>query len=158
MYNTTVYSYTIYRRCLLFAKLKDNIASTKQRRENHSIKEDIWIMEKETNNDRKEEMLPMIDAIIYRINFLCDKNDMSIYELAKLSGLSQSTLNEIMQRRSTKPRFNTLSKIAFGLGMDLKEFFDDPVFERIKGIHDQERPERIKPSRRRRNTETEKDD
>lgn len=82
----------------------------------------------------KQEMVTMKEAVIYRINRLCQIHGLSIYELAKVSGVSQSTLNEIMQGRSENPRINTFKKISSGFGIKLQEFFDDPVFEHIEGI------------------------
>ncbi|NCU19113.1 helix-turn-helix transcriptional regulator [Pallidibacillus pasinlerensis] len=105
------------------------------------------------NRTREDGWFTMVQAIIHRINHLCNEYDMSIYELSKLSGVNQSTLNEIMQERSKKPRIDTMKKIAFGFGMRLPEFFDDPVFDRIKGVDDQELPERS--NRRRKKTKSE---
>lgn len=111
-----------------------------------------------TNDNRngKDEMVSMVQAVVHRINTLCERYDMSIYELAKLSGITQSTLNEIMQGRSERPRIDTIKKIAFGFGMQLPEFFDDPIFERIEGVDDQDPPVRLK-SRRKRKSENDKD-
>lgn len=104
---------------------------------------------KSNNKDGKEEMYTMVKAVVHRINTLCEEHDMSIYELSKLSGITQSTLNEIMQERSERPRIDTIKKIAFGFGMNLTEFFDDPVFERIEGVDDREPPVRLKQRHRR---------
>lgn len=97
---------------------------------------------------RMDEWFTMDQAVVHRINYLCELKNMSIYELAKLSGVSQSTLNEIMQGRSERPRIDTIKKVAFGFGMKLTEFLDDPIFERIKGVDDQEPPVRLAEQRR----------
>lgn len=99
-------------------------------------------MEKD-KQDKRGEMMTMVDAVIYRINSLCDKRGYTIYELSKLSGIAQSTLNEIMQGRSARPRIDTITKICLGLGIPVKDFFDDPVFENIKGVHDDENQKKI---------------
>lgn len=95
----------------------------------------------------KEEMYTMVQAVIHRINTLCEQHDMSIYELSKLSGITQSTLNEIMQGRSERPRIDTIKKVSFGFGIKLTEFFNDPVFENIEGVDDREPPKRLKNRR-----------
>ncbi|WP_277680337.1 helix-turn-helix domain-containing protein [Gracilibacillus dipsosauri] len=102
----------------------------------------------ENENQNKGEMYSMVDAVVYRINDLCEKNDMSIYELSKLSGVSQSTLNEIMQGRSKRPRLDTLVNIAFAFGIRPRDFLDHPVFDQIEGVHDREPQERLKKRRK----------
>jgi transcriptional regulator with XRE-family HTH domain len=108
----------------------------------------------DSDDVRKDEWHTMVTAVVHRINALCEQKDMSIYELAKLSGVSQSTLNEIMQGRSERPRIDTIKKIAFGFSINLHEFFDDPVFDKIVGVDDQEPPQRIKKRRKSNETET----
>ena len=49
---------------------------------------------------------------------------MSMYALSKRSGISQSSLSNLMKRGST-PSFFTLDKICDGLGITLAQFFSD---------------------------------
>lgn len=108
------------------------------------------------SNNGKEEQLTMVEAVVYRINDLCKQHDMSIYELAKLSGVTQSTINEIMQGRSLRPRIDTLAKIASGFGLKIAEFLDSPVFDNIKDINIDENKERIAEKKRRRKLQNQK--
>ncbi len=68
----------------------------------------------------------MIDEkyIINRIRQLCERKHMSMYALSKRSGISQSSLSNLMKRGST-PSFFTLDKICDGLGITLAQFFSD---------------------------------
>lgn len=68
------------------------------------------------------------EAVIFRINQLCEEQQINILSLSQLAKVSQSTINEIMQGRSKHPRIITIRKIANGLGMTLAEFFDDDIF------------------------------
>ncbi|MED4852196.1 helix-turn-helix transcriptional regulator [Caldifermentibacillus hisashii] len=80
----------------------------------------------------KEGMkVTMNEAVVYRIKSLCEKFDMSVYELSKRSGVTQSTINEILRGITKNPRIATLSKVAQGFGMDLTNFFDDPIFKYV---------------------------
>lgn len=80
----------------------------------------------------KEGMtVSMSQAIVYRITKLCEEKEMSIYRLAKDSGINQSALNEIMQGRSKDPRIKTIGKIAKGFNMNLSSFFNDSIFKHI---------------------------
>lgn len=107
----------------------------------------------QSNRGEEKEMVTMVEAVVRRINNLCEVHNMSIYELSKLSGVSQSTLNEIMQGRSSRPRIDTLKKVAFGFNMTLSDFFNDPIFEQIQGVDDQKRGQRISKKHKRRKTE-----
>lgn len=81
-------------------------------------------------------MITITEALKKRINDLCEKYEISIYRLSKESGVPQSTLNEIMQGRSKDPRASTVSKIAKGFGITAQEFYNDPIFDNLKDIHD----------------------
>lgn len=62
--------------------------------------------------------------ITNRIKELCEKKQMSMYALSKKSGISQSSLSNLMKRGST-PSFFTLDKICDGLGITLAQFFSN---------------------------------
>ena len=64
--------------------------------------------------------------IANRIKELCDKRQMSMYALSKKTGISQSSLSNLMKRGST-PTFYTLDKICDGLGITLSQFFSKDI-------------------------------
>ncbi|RAL20830.1 helix-turn-helix domain-containing protein [Thermoflavimicrobium daqui] len=68
------------------------------------------------------------EKVALRIKILCDSKGITINKLAKLSGLTQSTLNSIVNGESKNPRLLTLEKICYGLGITLQEFLDSPEF------------------------------
>lgn len=59
-----------------------------------------------------------------RIRKLCEKRKLSINKLAGMSGLNQSTIDNIMRGVSKSPGAITLHKIANALNMTLSEFTD----------------------------------
>lgn len=59
-----------------------------------------------------------------RIRQLCNQRGISINKLATMSGLKQSTLDNIMRGLSKNPKAKTLHKIANALNMTLAEFLD----------------------------------
>lgn len=77
-------------------------------------------------------MVNIGDELRQRIVQLCEQKQMSIYRLAKKSGVPQSTLNEIMQGRSRDPRLSTIIQIAQGFDMSIQELLDDPIFESVE--------------------------
>lgn len=57
-----------------------------------------------------------------RIIELCEKQNISRYQLARRSGMSESSISNLLNRHSD-PRFTTLNRICEGLGMTVAQFF-----------------------------------
>ena len=64
-------------------------------------------------------------AIAQRIEFLCDKNNITLNKLATISGITQSTLHNIIMGNSENPKIKTLFMIAQAFNMSIIEFLDD---------------------------------
>ena len=60
--------------------------------------------------------------IIERIEELCEKKHMSRYRLAQKSGIAQSSISTLLNRKSV-PTIQTLEKICDGFGITLSQFF-----------------------------------
>lgn len=61
-----------------------------------------------------------------RILSLCQKRGITVNKLAVMSGIHQSTLDNIVRGISKNPRIKTLHKIANTFGMTVAEFLDFP--------------------------------
>ena len=72
------------------------------------------------------------DVIKYRISALVKERNIIINKLATLSGLTQSTLEDIMNGRTKNPKLKTLHRIAIGLDMKLSELLDFPEMNETK--------------------------
>ena len=68
------------------------------------------------------------DAVRYRINELCDKYNITVNKLATISGITQSTINNITGGRNNSTTISTIKKICDGLDISIKDFFDSPLF------------------------------
>ena len=53
---------------------------------------------------------------------LCNERNITPNKLATLSGLRQSTLDNILKGHTKSPGINTLRKLAYGFNMDWIEF------------------------------------
>ena len=62
--------------------------------------------------------------IVDRILTLCRQRGITIYQLGKMSGVSHSTLDNIVNKRTFNPRLKTLHKIALAFSMTVAEFLD----------------------------------
>lgn len=70
-------------------------------------------------------------AILNRISNLCKERNITLNKLATLSGITQSTLENLILRNTKYPRIITISYICQGLQIELKDFFDDPLFKNL---------------------------
>ena len=61
-----------------------------------------------------------------RIRQLCKKQGITVNYLATLSGLKQSTIDNILRGTSRNPKVHTLHQIAVTFNMTLSEFLDFP--------------------------------
>lgn len=72
------------------------------------------------------------DAVARRIQNLCLERDIAINALANQSGISPSTIYSMLNRKSQNPGVVSIQKICDGLGISVREFFDDPLFENLE--------------------------
>lgn len=66
------------------------------------------------------------EAIIKRLTALCKARNITVNKLAVLSGITQSTVENIMTGKTTNPKLKTLHKLAIGLDMTVSELLDFP--------------------------------
>ena len=72
------------------------------------------------------------DAIIKRLSDLSADRGITINRLATLSGITQSTINSMMNGETKNPKLKTLRKIAMGLNMTVSELLDFPEMNEME--------------------------
>jgi len=84
-------------------------------------------------NDNKADVYPDLEdenGLVYseiyakRIKELCDKKGLSINQLAEMSGVKQTTIDNIIHGVSKNPTTKTIHLIATALGMKFSEFVE----------------------------------
>ena len=73
---------------------------------------------------RGVEYLQAENYIIAKIEKLCEKKNISRYRLAQKSGIAQSSISTLLNRKSV-PTIQTLEKICDGLDITLAQFFTE---------------------------------
>jgi len=68
------------------------------------------------------------DVVASRILELCKTNNITLNRLSTISGVNQSTLNNIVSRVNKCATVTTVKKICDGLNITLVEFFDTEDF------------------------------
>ena len=66
------------------------------------------------------------DVIIKRLTTLCKERNITVNKLATLSGITQSTVENIMSGKTKNPKLKTLHKLAIGLNMSVSGLLDFP--------------------------------
>ena len=66
------------------------------------------------------------DVIIKRLKELCAEKNITTNKLATLSGITQSTVDNLMRGKTRNPKLKTLHKLAIGLDMTVSELLDFP--------------------------------
>ena len=72
------------------------------------------------------------ETVKARILRLCGERKMSLHRLAVESGVSPSTLKNIVYGKSKNPGIVTIKMLCDGLGVTLTEFFDTEEFRSLE--------------------------
>lgn len=68
------------------------------------------------------------EAVAKRILELCKENNITINKLSTICGITQSTLNNIVNRNNNSPTVSTIKKICDGLEITIVDFFNTEDF------------------------------
>ena len=71
-------------------------------------------------------------AVRARILDLCAQRQITVNRLATISGVTQSTVNNIVSGRNNSVTVSTIKKLCDGLDISLREFFDVPAFDDLE--------------------------
>ena len=72
------------------------------------------------------------EAVRVRIIELCGQRDISINKLCNMSGVTQSTVNNIVSGRNNSATISTIKKLCDGLGITIQKFFASNLFSDLE--------------------------
>lgn len=72
------------------------------------------------------------EAVKKRILQLCDEMNITVNKLGTISGVTQSTINNIISDRNNSTTVSTLKKLCDGLEITICEFFDTDDFKNLE--------------------------
>ncbi len=72
------------------------------------------------------------EAVKERILELCRKNDITVNKLCTISGVTQSTINNIVSGRNNSTTISTIKKLCDGLDISIQEFFSSELFRDLE--------------------------
>ena len=71
-------------------------------------------------------------AVRARILELCDERNISVNKLCGMSGVTQSTVNNIISGRNNSATVSTIKKLCDGLGITIEDFFNSDLFRNLE--------------------------
>ena len=72
------------------------------------------------------------EAVKERILELCRERDITINKLSNMSGVTQSTVNNIVSGRNNSTTISTIQKLCDGLGITIEDFFHSELFRGLE--------------------------
>ena len=72
------------------------------------------------------------EAVRERILELCRERNISVNKLSTISGVTQSTVNNIVSGRNNSATISTIKKLCDGLGITIEEFFNSELFRGLE--------------------------
>ena len=67
-----------------------------------------------------------------RIEGMCTERNLTINALSNISGVTQSTVNDIVSGKTYNAGIVTIKKLCDGLGISVREFFDCDLFSHLE--------------------------
>lgn len=71
-------------------------------------------------------------AVRERIEELCREKNLSVNKLSNMSGVTQSTVNNIVSGRNHSTTISTIKKLCDGMGITIEEFFNSELFRGLE--------------------------
>ncbi len=72
------------------------------------------------------------EAVRGRILELCAQRNISVNKLCNMSGVTQSTVNNIISGRNKSTTISSVKKLCDGLGITISEFFQSDLFSELE--------------------------
>ena len=76
-------------------------------------------------------MMNISEAVAERIIGLCIERSITVNKLSTMSGVTQSTVNDIVNHRAKNIGIVTIKKLCDGLDITITEFFDTETFRTL---------------------------
>ena len=72
------------------------------------------------------------EAVAMRILELCREKNITVNKLSTISGITQSTVNDIVNHKAKNIGIITIKKLCDGLDMTITEFFENDLFRNLE--------------------------
>lgn len=73
--------------------------------------------------------MTIAEALSERLTQLMEEKHLTAYRLSMLTGVNQTTIGDIRHKRNTAVNVRILFELCQGLGIEIVDFFDSPLFK-----------------------------
>ena len=72
------------------------------------------------------------EAVVKRLYQLCDERNLTINKISNISGVTQSTVSDIVNGTTNNAGIATIKKLCDGFEISVREFFDSDLFDDLE--------------------------
>ena len=76
--------------------------------------------------------MTIAEATVKRLLELCSERDITINKISNISGITQSTVSDIVNGTTTNTGIVTIKKLCDGFDISVRAFFDSPLFDDLE--------------------------
>ena len=73
--------------------------------------------------------MTIAEATVKRLLELCSERNITINKISNISGITQSTVSDIVNGTTTNTGIVTIKKLCDGFDISVRAFFDSPLFD-----------------------------
>lgn len=72
------------------------------------------------------------EAVVRRIFELCDERQITVNKISIISGITQSTVSDIVNGTTTNAGISTIKKLCDGFEISVRDFFNSSLFDALE--------------------------
>jgi len=77
-------------------------------------------------------IMTISEAVVARLIELCEERHITINKISVISGVTQSTINDVVHGTTASTKITTIKKLCDGLEISVRQFFDSPLFDNLE--------------------------
>ena len=76
--------------------------------------------------------MTIAEAVVKRLFELCNERNLTVNKICNISGITQSTVSDIVNGTTTNAGIATIKKLCDGFEISIREFFNSDLFDDLE--------------------------
>ena len=76
--------------------------------------------------------MTIAEAVVKRLFELCNERNLTVNKICNISGITQSTVSNIVNGTTTNAGIATIKKLCDGFEISVREFFNSDLFDDLE--------------------------
>ena len=76
--------------------------------------------------------MTIAEAVVKRLFELCNERNLTVNKISNISGITQSTVSDIVNGTTTNAGIATIKKLCDGFEISIREFFNSDLFDDLE--------------------------